>query len=247
VQYQKSEYDTLCRRAIVDETPRCAKCSGIFCYPTIKADQEPSFEKAPSFCPTRLRKDVVDSALREYDREDVAEFARLASVQEFECYEHTPDGIVTKIPRIEETIQFAQKNGFRRLGLAFCAGLTNEGRMLTEIFEGHGFDVVSVCCKVGAVPKERIGVKPEEKIAGAAFYESMCNPIAQARTLEAEGVDFAILVGLCVGHDSLFIAHCHVPMTVLAVKDRVTGHNPLAALYLSRSPDYGRLRRRRSE
>jgi len=31
------------------------------------------------------------------------------------------------------------------------------------------------------------------------------------------------------------------PMTVLAVKDRVFGHNPLMALYLSSSPHYGRL------
>ena len=47
--------------------------------------------------------------------------------------------------------------------------------------------------------------------------------------------------GLCIGHDTLFIQYCRVPMTVLAVKDRVTGHNPLAALYLSESPYYRRL------
>jgi len=33
-------------------------------------------------------------------------------------------------------------------------------------------------------------------------------------------------------------------MTVLGVKDRVFGHNPLAALYLSASPYYSRLRAR---
>ncbi|RLC63210.1 MAG: hypothetical protein DRI01_05620 [Chloroflexi bacterium] len=48
------------------------------------------------------------------------------------------------------------------------------------------------------------------------------------------------MLGLCIGHDTLFIKYCRVPMTVLAVKDRVTGHNPLAALYLSQSY-YGRL------
>jgi len=40
---------------------------------------------------------------------------------------------------------------------------------------------------------------------------------------------------LCVGHDSLFFKHAEAPTTVLAVKDRVTGHNPLAAIYLSDS------------
>lgn len=231
----------------MDEKAQCAKCPEIFCYPAIAADQEPSFEKAPSFCPTKLKKDLIEKALLEYDREDIREFARLASVQEFECYELTPDGIRTKIPRIEETIQFARKNGFRKLGLAFCAGLMNEARMVTDILERKGFEVVSVCCKAGAIPKERIGIKPEEKIAGPGLYESMCSPISQAEILNSEEVDFAILLGLCVGHDSLFIRYCRVPMTVLAVKDRVTGHNPLAALYLSRSPYYGRLRRREKE
>ena len=59
----------------------------------------------------------------------------------------------------------------------------------------------------------------------------MCNPIAQAEILNTEGVDFAVMLGLCIGHDTLFIKYCRVPMTVIAVKDRVTGNNPAAALY----------------
>ena len=228
----------------MSEESQCTRCSGIFCYPNIAADQYPSFDEAPSSCPTILRTDIIEEALSHYDAEEVREFARLASVQEFECYEHTPAGIRTRIPRIEETVQFARKNGYKKLGLAFCAGLANEARMVTDILEGNGFEVVSICCKVGAVPKERIGIKPEEKISGPDLYESMCNPITQARILDEEGADFVILLGLCVGHDSLFIKYCQAPMTVLAVKDRVTGHNPLAAVYLSRSPYYGRLRRR---
>jgi uncharacterized metal-binding protein len=229
----------------VSEIPQCARCPGVFCYPNIAADQNPNLDDAPSFCPTRLRTDIIEASLRHYEEEnDIREFARLASVQEFECYEHTPAGIRTRIPRIEETIQFARKNGYRKLGLAFCSGLLNEARMVVDILERNGFEVASVCCKVGAVPKERIGIKPEEKISGPDLYESMCNPITQAEILNREVVDFAILLGLCVGHDSLFIKYCQSPMTVLAVKDRVTAHNPLAAVYLSRSPYYGRLRRR---
>jgi uncharacterized metal-binding protein len=228
----------------MSESPQCARCSGIFCYPNIATDQRPSFDEAPPSCPTKLKRDAIEKALGRYDTEGILEFARLASVQEFECYEHTPAGIRTRIPRIEETIQFSHKNGFKRLGIAFCSGLANEARMVADILERNGFEVVSVCCKVGAVPKERIGIRPEEKISGPDLYESMCNPITQAEILNEEGVDFAILLGLCVGHDSLFIKYCQVPMTVLAVKDRVTGHNPLAAVYLSRSPYYGRLRRR---
>ena len=69
----------------------------------------------------------------------------------------------------------------------------------------------------------------------------MCNPIAQAMIINRSGVDMAIMLGLCIGHDTLFIKYCDVPMTVLAVKDRLLGHNPLAALYLSESY-YRRLR-----
>jgi uncharacterized metal-binding protein len=54
-------------------------------------------------------------------------------------------------------------------------------------------------------------------------------------TLNEEKTDFNILLGLCVGHDSLFFKHADAYTTVLAVKDRVTGHNPLAAVYLHNS------------
>jgi len=188
----------------------------------------------------KVMPDVIENAVAEYDKPDVKEFARLASFQEFECYEHTPDGMRTKNPRILELFQFAQKCGYKKLGLAFCAGLANEASILTDMLENKGFEVVSVRCKVGATPKERIGIKAEEKIRGADSWESMCSPIVQAEILNSEKVDLAIMLGLCIGHDTLFIKYCRVPMTVLAVKDRVTGHNPLAALYLS-SSYYARL------
>jgi uncharacterized metal-binding protein len=59
----------------------------------------------------------------------------------------------------------------------------------------------------------------------------MCNPILQASILNREQTDFNILLGLCVGHDALFFKYAKAPCTVLAVKDRVFGHNPLAAIY----------------
>ena len=38
-----------------------------------------------------------------------------------------------------------------------------------------------------------------------------------------------------MGHDSLFIKHSKAPVTVLAAKDRVLGHNPMAAIYTADS------------
>jgi uncharacterized metal-binding protein len=63
----------------------------------------------------------------------------------------------------------------------------------------------------------------------------MCNPVFQAKLLNHEKTELNILLGLCVGHDSIFFKYAEAPTTVLAVKDRVTGHNPLAAIYLSDS------------
>jgi len=220
--------------------PMCARCAKAVCSPFIKANEVPPIDDAPAFCPMKLMPEFIEKVSSEYDKPEVKEFARQASLQEFECYERVPGGMRTKNPRILELIEFANKCGYKKLGLAFCGGLRNEARMLAEILENKGFEVVSITCKVGATPKESIGIKPEEKIAGPDNWESMCNPIVQAEVLNAQNVDLAVMLGLCIGHDTLFIRYCRVPMTVIAVKDRVTGHNPLAALYLS-SSYYGRL------
>jgi uncharacterized metal-binding protein len=185
--------------------------------------------------------EVYAAAMTEYDKPQVKDFARKASVQEFQCYERLPEGRRTKLPRIEELIQFARKCGYQRLGLAHCGGLMYEAGLVTKILEANGFEVMSVQCKTGAVPKERIGITDDEKIAGPGAWETMCNPIAQAMIINRSKVDLAVMLGLCIGHDTLFIKYCDVPLTILAVKDRVTGHNPLAAVYASESY-YRRLR-----
>ena len=121
----------------------------------------------------------------------------------------------------------------------FCGGFRNEARILIPILENRGFEVISVCCKTGGIPKESIGVKDAEKIHPGT-YEAMCNPISQAEILNKEGCEFNILMGLCVGHDALFLKHVTALTTVFVVKDRLLGHNPVAALYQS-SAYYRRL------
>lgn len=225
--------------------PRCACCPSKACENRgAKASAaNKALEKAPKFCPMKLMPEIFPESLAEYDKPEIHEFARKASVQEFQCYERLPDGLRTRLTRVEETIQFAHKCGYKRLGLAHCGGLAYEAGLLTEVLEKNGFEVVSVQCKAGAIPKERIGIKPEEKIAGPEMWETMCNPIAQALIINKSNVDMAIMMGLCIGHDMLFIKYCDVPLTVLAVKDRVLGHNPLAALYAGNTY-YSRLKQK---
>ena len=136
--------------------------------------------------------------------------------------------------RIVEIYEFAEKMQYRRLGLAFCVGLSKEAGIVEEILKDRGFEVISILCKAGRISKERIGIEDEDKIRRGTD-ESMCNPIFQAKLLNHEKTEFNILLGLCVGHDSIFFKFAEAPTTVLAVKDRVTGHNPLASIYLSDS------------
>jgi uncharacterized metal-binding protein len=57
----------------------------------------------------------------------------------------------------------------------------------------------------------------------------------QAEVLNREKTDLNVMVGLCLGHDILFINNSKADVTPMVVKDRVTGHNPIAALYTSQT------------
>ena len=191
--------------------------------------------KGSKACPTLGKKKLAGQAQKNYQKADVREFARQASIQEGECYagrNKRPYVMHPTKPRIQEICEFSRKMGYTRLGLVFCIGLYKEAAVVARILQNQGFETVSVVCKVGAIPKEEIGVKDSEKIF-IGQYESMCNPVLQAAIVNDAKTDFNILLGLCVGHDSLFFKYTEAPTTVLAVKDRVTGHNPLASIYLS--------------
>jgi uncharacterized metal-binding protein len=179
----------------------------------------------------------IEAAVEEYKKEEIYHFAHEASLQERACYGACPDkeGVNMQLkPRVVEIIEFANRMGYKKLGVAFCGGLHREAAKFVQILKSAGFDVVSAMCKVGGVDKSLIGVDGEGKICGGG-HETMCNPIAQAKILNAEKTEFNILLGLCVGHDSLFLKYSEAMCTVFAVKDRLMGHNPLAAVYTSDS------------
>ncbi|MDD4875709.1 MAG: DUF1847 domain-containing protein [Dehalococcoidales bacterium] len=210
----------------MDEITECAKCNKMVCH-------SKAFDQGTPNCPTKTRQETIQKTLVEYDKPEIKEFARQASIQEFEGYINLPEGSTPRNPRVEEVIQFAKKMGYKKLGMAFCHGLRHEAAILNTILENRGFTVISVCCKVGGTPKEAIGITEEQKIAGPGQWETMCSPIAQAEILNSEEVEFNIVMGLCVGHDSLFFKYAKAPITVLIAKDRVFGHNPIMGIYQS--------------
>ena len=212
------------------ETPACARCP--FKAPERNCRSENG--KAPDACPTMNMPETVAQSLDRYERSPgLYEFARQASIQEADGYMNRELGfkhVRASKSRIEEIMGFARKMNYHRLGLAFCIGLAKEAKVVDQIFTSQGFDVVSAVCKAGRVPKEKIGIVKEQQIAPDTV-EAMCNPVLQAMLLNKAETDFNVMLGLCVGHDSMFFQHAEAPCTVLAVKDRLLGHNPLAAVY----------------
>ncbi|MBI5118976.1 DUF1847 domain-containing protein [Candidatus Poribacteria bacterium] len=199
--------------------PKCAYCGKLNCMQSAPASGP------PDFCPMQNFSGIISSTIAEYkDDPQKSKLALAAARVEGEGY--------GRWSRVEETIIFARKIGAKKIGIATCIGLLKESQMLMRILEENEFEPVSVCCKTGGKDKTEIGLKQEEKIA-EGFFEAICNPVAQARILNEVGTDMNIIMGLCVGHDMLFLKEAKAPTTVLVVKDRVTGHNPAAALYTS--------------
>lgn len=174
----------------------------------------------PPFClTTGLDETILNEAMECY-QEDTNKKATIAAAEvEFEHY--------CQYTRVEEIMEFARKIEAKKLGIATCVGLIRESRILAQIFRAHGFEVYGAGCKVGEIHKVDVGIP--EKCEGVGRH--MCNPILQAKLLNGQKTDLNIVVGLCVGHDSLFYKYSEALVTTAVTKDRVLGHNPAAALY----------------
>ncbi len=196
----------------------CADCR-------VKACMNKDESKYPGFCLTKeVDENLLEDAKKMYLNDEINNRLALVGAEvESQFY--------GKYTRVQETVEFIKRYGAKKVGIATCVGLLNEAGIFAKILRAHGIEYYSVGCKIGAVEKSEIGIPKENTLTKGAKYESMCNPIMQAKILNREKTDLNILIGLCVGHDSLFIRHSEAPVTVLIVKDRVTGHNPAVALY----------------
>lgn len=192
----------------------CAECTKLGC--TMR-----DLEKTMPVCPCKAE-EIQAKARELYQNEEDLRIAVAAAATEHDGY-----GVM---PRAREIIEFCKKAGYHKIGLIFCTGFQKEAAVYSKVMRHHGLEVISVCCKNGSMPKSSIGLRDDQCLSGCAD-EAMCNPIGQALLMNEEKVDFCVLLGLCVGHDTLAIRHLEVPVTVLAAKDRVTMHNPMAAIY----------------
>ena len=178
----------------------------------------------PDFCfTTNLSEDDAKWAAERYEEDRNHEVMVASAEVEFEGY--------CQWTRVQEIMEFARKIGAKKIGIANCIGLINEARIFAKILRANGFEAYSVICKVEGRAKSSMGIPEKCEQIGPA----MCNPILQARLLNQAKTDLNVVIGLCVGHDSLFYRYSEAYVTTLVTKDRVTGNNPAAALYTANS------------
>lgn len=160
----------------------CAKCG-------VRACRKAEDRALPKNCPIR-EEELSEQAFQEYRSEDNFKFYVTASEIE---------GLGQfQWPRVKETIELCRRMGYHRIGLAFCSGLSKEAKVMCDLLQRNGFEVVSVMCKVGGRDKCAAGVPDEHKLHPGQ-YEAMCNPIFQARLLNGQKTEFNIALGLCGG------------------------------------------------
>ena len=175
----------------------------------------------PEFClTTELTQETIEKVRALYEEEENNKVSVISAQIENEFY--------LRYTRVEEVIEFACRMGYKKIGIATCVGLIEESRILARILRKNGFEVYGAVCKIGSFLKTEVGV-PEEDITRTGAV--MCNPIMQAEVLNQAGTDFNVVMGLCVGHDSLFYKYSEALVTTLVAKDRVLAHNPAGALY----------------
>ncbi len=213
----------------------CSSCNAIWKKQgTTNCWSDPDNKPAtPAYCPSEPHAEAIYDSFQKYQGNDEdARLAKVAAKVEGLCYQPVPgsDAVNARWTRIEDTLALAKLMGYKKIGIATCIGLLEECDRLVHILRAQGMEPFSACCKAGSIDKLELNLKEEDKVRPGTF-EPACNPIAQARILNDEGMEMNIIVGLCVGHDMLFNKYSDAPVTTLIVKDRVTGHNPVAVLY----------------
>lgn len=202
----------------MDEIKSCVNCGYHGC-------NSKDGKRYPEFCLTKELSAEKRECVRQIYADPRTVDGRLTAASTL-----TDSEFYCQYTRVEETIVFIKKMGFQKVGVAFCAGLIKEAEIFSRIVRLNELQCAGVICKVGEIDKTEMGFA--EKIKhNPGCPEALCNPIVQAQYLNEWGAEINVVIGLCVGHDSIFYRHSEAPVTTLLAKDRVLGHNPAAALY----------------
>ena len=192
----------------------CSDCSALHCW---KGESQ-----YPAFCVNKNPDEEMVERIKQMYIDDpfVSKINNCAVDVDREHY--------YQLSRAEEMILFAQGLGVKKVGVATCVALLKEAKVFCEMLAKNGIDYYCAGCKVGAIDKSEVDLERYKLKEGT--YDPICNPVMQAELLNKENTDLNIIIGLCVGHDTLFIKYSNAPVTYLVVKDRVLVHNSVAAL-----------------
>lgn len=194
----------------------CANCKAHQCI-----EQNKDEARIPKNCPMR-NEEYMGEIQKEYFDPETLKFYYATKTS------RQPGTAPNFVPRLRYVIDLCKKVGYKKIGLAFCVGFQNEADLYSRILRKHGLQVVSVCCCNGGFNLTDYGVE----LPKGCEFDAACNPIGQARLMNEQEVEFNLVMGLCAGHDSLFMKHANAMSTVICVKDPATGHCPPMALYL---------------
>jgi uncharacterized metal-binding protein len=180
----------------------------------------------PPKCPRRNYPQILKQTIERNCRNSYVRKVNFAC-EEVMSRGYDPGDNVYSWPRVRELIEYVRILGYKKIGIAACNGLISESKILGKILTNAGFQVTLVNCMAGNATRAKLGLQ-ERRGASSPF---VCNPLFQAEVLNKEKTDLNVMVGLCLGHDVLFIKNSKADVTPLIVKDRLTGHNPVVALY----------------
>ncbi len=157
-----------------------------------------------------------DEVRNQYHRPVAAKMVKAAAVL-------VDDGRAGTLSRMEELLEFAGRGGYNKVGLAYCYGMEKTAETVADLFRKQNLPCIGISCTCGAMGQNELN--NDSELEGVS-----CNPLGQARQMTEEGVDLAVVIGLCLGHDILFQREFKGDQTTLIVKDRVYNHNPLKGI-----------------
>ncbi|MCX6170313.1 MAG: DUF1847 domain-containing protein [Ignavibacteriales bacterium] len=174
----------------------------------------------PKYCRTTdscgTEKFETDNLLSDYKESENQQIVRSSAAL-------VDNGKAGLLSRLQEIIEFIKSMNYAKIGLAYCYGMEQDAKVLKDIFWKEGLKLITVSCTVGGLSQNEINTS-------SSNHNVSCNPIGQAQQLEAEEVEFVLLMGICLGHDILLHRNLKVDFTTFVVKDRVYNHQPHLAL-----------------
>ena len=194
----------------------CAECGRAACC------ESPDTASYPRGCPSR--EPFETEVLGLYREGQDAHLARNAALVEAGGY--------CRLTRIEEIMDFARRCGYTRLGLAFCIGLQDEAAVAKRVLRGQRLLGRGSRLQDGSLPKEVLGLGDDDKVRPGS--SRACATRSGRRGLWPRPAPSSTCCSACASATTASSSSTPWrPVTVLAAKDRVLGHNPLAAIYLA--------------